>query len=228
MGLWQAGRHQVLQLRPQPWKHKPTALECPLLSTQAVQLCHSYGIVHRDVKLEASPGKHRIAIHWRMWVPGAGKQRAPPLAKALRLRRTLTALQNFLLSDDSDHAALKLCDLGLSAWIRPGEVLQERAGSAMYIVSERAKLDACKSCAPSCKITWLPRHLSTPPVLSLLCWQAPEVMQRNCEPAEPAAAGAPLPAARCLLCKQCAALPFDIHTSWQPLSGPPPFWPLPP
>jgi len=44
--------------------------------------------------------------------------------------------ENFLLTSDDDAAALKLCDFGLSAYVKPGERLQHVVGSAYYVAPE--------------------------------------------------------------------------------------------
>jgi calcium-dependent protein kinase len=44
--------------------------------------------------------------------------------------------ENFLLTSPDDDAKLKLCDFGLSSYIKPGQRLQHVVGSAYYVAPE--------------------------------------------------------------------------------------------
>eukprot|EP00884_Botryococcus_braunii_P004030 jgi/Botrbrau1/13628/Bobra.0373s0007.1 len=44
--------------------------------------------------------------------------------------------ENFLLTSSGDDAKLKLCDFGLSSYIKPGQKLQHVVGSAYYVAPE--------------------------------------------------------------------------------------------
>jgi serine/threonine protein kinase len=69
--------------------------------------------------------------------------------------------ENFLLSNKTDDATLKLADFGLSAWFKPGQKFTHIVGSAYYVAPEvrgasrslaACALEVCACCMYACQI----------------------------------------------------------------------------